>query len=155
MFSQGPPPKTSSYPKPDLNICVGFAELFSQTFFSSCREKVTWGLDPHPLTKMSQLSPKERDSCWVCALLIGAEFMVKSEAPPRKLCQPWSTGSLKISTKENYTLKHIHAFVYFFSSCYYSDGPGNRTQKSICMPGKPSSLVLISSLPFFHHISHR
>lgn len=114
MFSQGPPPKTSSYPKPDLNICVGFAELFSQTFFSSCREKVTWGLDPHPLTKMSQLSPKERDSCWVCALLIGAEFMVKSEAPPRKLCQPWSTGSLKISTQENYTLKHIHAFVFFF-----------------------------------------
>lgn len=110
-----------------------------------------------PSTNQNFSTVTKRDSCRVCALPIGAEVMVKSEAPPHKLCQPWSTGSLKIST-QNYTLKHIHAFVFgnslFPPSYYCSDGPGNRTQKSICMPGKPSSLVLTSSLPLFHHINH-
>lgn len=64
-----------------------------------------------PSTNQNFSTVTKRDSCRVCALPIGAEVMVKSEAPPHKLCQPWSTGSLKIST-QNYTLKHIHAFVF-------------------------------------------
>lgn len=161
FFCKDPPNlhlDASSYPKPDFNICVGSdkAELFSQTFFFIMPGESHLSARS-PSTNQNFSTVTKRDSCRVCALPIGAEVMVKSEAPPHKLCQPWSTGSLKIST-QNYTLKHIHAFVFgnslFPPSYYCSDGPGNRTQKSICMPGKPSSLVLTSSLPLFHHINH-
>lgn len=92
FFCKDPPNlhlDASSYPKPDFNICVGSdkAELFSQTFFFIMPGESHLSARS-PSTNQNFSTVTKRDSCRVCALPIGAEVMVKSEAPPHKLCQP-------------------------------------------------------------------
>lgn len=86
--------------------------------------------------------PKRKGQLSLCAILIGAEVM-KSEVPPQELCQPWSTGSLRLSTQENYTLKCMHAFglgnsIFFFLAAALI-ALGNKPRLQSCMPGEHST----------------
>lgn len=122
-FQKKPPPNlhlnASGAQSRTLTSAWGFPRqsLSYEHFFLIMPEKVAGVLGTHQLTKRFNC-PQKKGQLSLCATLIGAEVM-KSEVPPQELCQPWSTGSLRLSTQENYTLKCMHAFglgnsIFFF-----------------------------------------
>lgn len=121
---------------------MGFpkAELFLSNFFFNHAGESDWSARYPSANQNVSTVPKRKGQLSLCAILLGAEVM-KSEAPPRKLCLPRSTGSLKLSTQENYTLKCMHAFglgnSIFFS--FLAAALGNKPRIQSCMPGKRST----------------
>lgn len=125
-----------------------------QTFFFNHAGESDWSARYPSANQNISTVPKRKGQLSLCAILLGAEVM-KSEAPPRELCLPQSTGSLKLSTQENYTLKCMHAFGLgnsIFFSFWLLLWEINPEFNHACLA---NALQLTSSLPFFNHITHR